>query len=217
MKKLMTITIMAIIPFMLFSSLMIEAGTGVSNNVNEKPYRLFGDMTIYIDDFSFYVNYKDKGKLNGYVEYYNRNGIINHQCDIFTQYIFTEGGYSALSYMMMVNLSWKRSYFTLGAGAEGAVLYSEYTETPLFILSPQFRLRLGYKGESANLAIFLENNYRFEKDWNAKTSYGFECDYFLSPRDILSLSLSFTSCEVLMDNFRVLYAMRMRMGYRRAL
>lgn len=217
MKKLILIIVMALLPFMLFSSMMIEAGGGVSSNVNEKPYALYGDMTLYLDDFSFYVNYKNKGKINGYVEYFNKDGIINHQLDVFTQYIFTEGGYSALSYMMILNLTFGGYYFNLGGGGEGAVSYSEYTKTPLFILSPQFRIRAGYKGDIFSCALFLENNYRFEKDWNAKTSYGAEMDFFVTPRDTVSLSLSFTSAEVLMDNFRVLYATRMRMAYRRAL
>ncbi len=197
------------------SALTFEGGLGLSGTMNEKKDHLFVDGAVSYDDFSLYLAYKGGGKLNATAEYYNKKGILNHQLDLFTGYVFSEGGYTALSYLMRLNFKIYGFYFDIGGGAEGALSYSEYTKLPLFILSPQFSIRLGYRNTLFDLALFLENNYRYEKEWNAKTSYGIDTVFNLTPKDSVLVSISFTHAEVLMDNYRVLYASRIRAGYRR--
>lgn len=214
MKKIIVFSALFLLSFSLFA-LSIEAGTGLSGTMNEKKDHLFFDAGVSYKDLSFYLNYKDGGKVNATAEYYNKKGILNHQLDLFTGYVFSEGGYTALSYLMRLNFKIYGFYIDVGGGAEGAVSYSEYTKVPLFILSPQFSIRLGYRNTLFDLALFLENNYRYEKEWNAKTSYGVDTVFNLTQKDSVLVSISFTHAEVLMDNYRVLYASRLRAGYRR--
>lgn len=215
MKRRLLVFLFILVSFSLSASIMVEGGLGLSRTMTEGNELLFADTSVYIDDFSFYAQYKVGNKLTGSITYLNEDGILNHQVDLFSHYVLTEGGYTGISYSLILSLKLYGFYFKLGGGAQGALSYSEYTKEPLFILSPQFRIRGGYKAEWGNISLFLENNYRYEREWNAKTSCGLDFEYYVTDKDTLMLDYSLTSCEVLMDPFRVLYATRMRVGYRR--
>lgn len=215
MKKTALFVLLVLVAFSLNASMSVEVGTGVSNICTDEEDALFFDGEFDFDAWTFYLNWRGKDNLFTSASWTGSTGIINHQGDLFSRFIFGQGGFTGISYMAVLNLSIKGFYFNLGAGAEGALSYSLYTKTPLFILSPQYRVRLGYCGDYYHISLFLENNYRYEREWNAKSSAGVDVEFALTSSDFLTLDLSFTSAEVLMDPYRVLYAYRMRAGYRR--
>ena len=204
--------------FPLAASVSVEGATGVSYNMTmDGSPKVFGDLTVAYDDWSLYTEYKYKNSITADIQYHSTEGILNHQANVFSRWILKEGGFTAASYMLILNLGVKGFYFNLGLGVEGAVSYSPYSKEPLFILSPQARVKLGYENNLFGVCIFLEDNYRSEKEWNAKTSLGLDFSFSLSDRDSLLLTVSATSCEVLMDPYRILYSSRVRTGYRRVL
>lgn len=214
MKRLLLILLLMMMTLSLFA-VKVEGGVGLSQTMTEKKGLVFADASLYQDDFSFYGSYKAGNKIYACVTYLNEDGFINHQADIFSHFVISEGGYSAISYSMILSFKLAGFYFKLGGGAEGALSYSLYTKEPLFILSPQFRIRGGYRASWGDISLFFENNYRYEREWNAKTSVGVDLEYNVTEKDTLILDYSLTSAEVLMDPYRVLYATRMRVAYRR--
>ncbi len=218
MKKtiLILLALAAMLP--LSASVSIEGATGLSYNMTyDSSPMMFGDMTVTYDDWSIYMEYRYRSTFTADIQYKNTKGILNHQANVFSRWILSEGGFTAAGYMLILNLGVKGFYFNLGLGTEGALSYSPYSKEPLFILSPQARVRLGYRSDIFGVCIFLENNYRSEKEWNAKTSLGLDFSFFLSSEDTLLLTVSATSCEVLMDPYRILYSSRVRAGWRRVL
>lgn len=217
MKKIVLLIILFSFTLLPVFSMNLEAGAGLSEIRTEKYGALFLDAGYSIDDFSFYLNWRSKDNLYASATYCNNDGIINHQVDIFSRYIISSGGFTGISYMFIVDLSLRGFYLDLGLGAEGALSYSKYTGEPLFILSPQYRIRGGYTGDVFAISLFLENNYIYEREWNAKSSFGTDLEFNITEYDSITLNLSFSLAEVMMDPYSVLYAYRMRAGYRRSI
>lgn len=217
MKKTTLFVLLVLVAFTLNASMSVEAGIGSSNICTDEEDALFFDAGFDLDAWTFYIGWRGDDNLSASATWAGSTGIITHQGDLFSRFVFGYGGFTGISYMGILNLNYSGFYFNLGGGAEGALSYSLYTKTPLFILSPQYRIRLGYRGDYYHVSLFLENNYRYEREWNAKSSAGIDLEFALSSSDFLTLDLSFTSAEVLMDPYRVLYAYRMRAGYRRVL
>ena len=218
MKKTILILLALLSLMPLAAAVSVEGATGLSYNMtSDGSPKVFGDLTVTYDDWSLYTEYKYRNTFTADIQYRNTKGILNHQANVFSRWIVKEGGFTAASYMLILNLGVKGFYFNLGLGLEGAVSYSPYSTEPLFILSPQARVRLGYRGDIFGVCLFLEDNYRSEKEWNAKTSAGVDFSFSLSEKDTVLLTVSATSCEVLMDPYRILYSSRIRAGYRRVL
>lgn len=218
MKKALIIMLLMLTALSLYSSRSIEVGSGAAyNNTMDSFVKPFLDVTYTLDRFSFYLDWKYDRTLTGYVQYNYDEGIWNHQADITTRYIFGEGGYSALSYMFIVNLSKSGFFLNIGLGAAATLSFSQYTVEPLFMLCKLMRLRTGYSGERFSAYLFLENNYRHEREWNPKEALGIALAYNITDVDTVTLDVAATSCEMLIDPYRIFYSGRARVGYRRVL
>lgn len=218
MKKALLIMLLMLSAVSLYSARSIEVGTGAAyNNTMDSLPRPFLDVTYTLDRFSFYLDWKGDKTLTGYAQYNYDKGIWNHQADITTRYIFGDGGYSALSYMFIVNLAKSGFFLNIGLGASATLSYSQYCVEPLFMLCKLMRLRAGYSGEKFSAYLFLENNYRHEREWNPKEALGIALSYNITAFDTITLDAAATSCEMLIDPYRIFYSGRVRAGYRRVL
>ncbi len=218
MKKPFLIFLFLLAALSLYSSRSIEVGTGGAyNNTQDRFVKPFADVTYTLDRFSFYLDYKYGKTVTGYAQYNCDEGIWNHQVDLTTRYIFTEGGYSSLGYMFIVNLEKWGLFLNVGLGASANLSYSQYSREPLFMITKLMRLRLGYRGARFSAYLFLENNYRFEREWNPKEALGLSLGYNITDVDTVTLDVAVTSCEMLIDPYRIFYSGRARVGYRRVL
>ncbi len=218
MKRILPVLLSLLCVFPLSAAVEVETAGGLSYNrtADTRP-KLFFDASASFSDWTVYLDYKALNTVSGGVEFHHDSALFSHQADFFSRYVFPDGGFSGLSYCLILNLHAGAAFFNLGGGIQGALEYSPYSNCALFILSPQFTLRAGYSGGSVTAFIFLENNYRAEREWNAKTSLGLNLSYSLSAASSVILAVSVTSCEVLMDPYRILYSSRIRMGYRSVL
>lgn len=124
MKKALIIMLLLSASLSLYAARSIEVGTGAAyNNTMDSFPKPFLDVTYSLDRFSFYLDWKYDRTLTGYVQYNYDEGIWNHQADITTRYIFGDGGYSALSYMFIVNLSKSGFFLHLGLGASATLSF----------------------------------------------------------------------------------------------
>ncbi len=218
MKKPFLIFLFLLAALSLYSSRSIEVGTGGAyNNTQDRFVKPFADVTYTLDRFSFYLDYKYGKTVTGYAQYNCDEGIWNHQVDLTTRYIFTEGGYSSLGYMFIVNLEKWGLFLNVGLGASANLSYSQYSREPLFMITKLMRLRLGYRGDRFRACLFLESNYRFEREWNPKAALGLSLEYDITDIDAVTFDAAVTSCEILMDPYRIFYSGRARVGYRRVL
>lgn len=218
MKKALIIMLIMLTAVSLYAARSIEVGSGAAyNNTMDSFVKPFLDVTYTSGRFSYYLDWKYEGNLTGYVQYNYDEGIWNHQADITTRYIFGEGGYTALSYMFIVNLEKSGFFLNIGLGAAATLSFSEYSVEPLFMLCKLMRLRTGYSGGKVSAYLFLENNYRHEREWNPKEALGIALSYSITDLDTLTLDVAATSCEMLIDPYRIFYSGRARVGYRRVL
>ena len=218
MKKTLLVLLLLLAAVSLYSAQSIEVGSGAAyNNTQDNFPKPFLDVTYTLDRFSFYLDYKYDRTVTGYVQYNYDEGIWNHQVDLTSRFVFTEGGYSSLSYMFIVNLEKWGLFLNVGLGAAANLSYSLYTREPLFMLTKLMRLRLGYRGERFSICLFLENNYRYEREWNPKEALGLSFAYNITDVDTVTFDVAVTSCEMLIDPYRIFYSGRARAGYRRAL